>query len=109
VPCAVPAEQTSIVRDQIDDTRAIALWPAAGGEEPDAAHAETVFLHVHTNGGRRRLACSRIRVRSVSRDQTVRLSPLLRRALSAFPHVVGLTYVEDELLWLVDLGGFREP
>ena len=108
--CAIPLEQVGAAdRTPPESQSVVRLWtPAPATDAAGAAEGGFVrHLRITTPSGDRWIEGRRIAVASLRSSVTWPLPDLVRAALG-LPHVVALTELDGDLVWLVDPGRLEE-
>ena len=102
VPCAIPPAHVLDAKAPGSSEGFVSFWPK--GARHESAPGERA-LRVATGAGPRWIRCAHARLVWISHLMIWRIPPLLQEVMSAH-HVVGLTEIDGELSWLVDVQRF---
>jgi len=104
IRCGIPSTQIVALHAVTSETEVVALWPE---HDPASAGLEH-FFELTTPEGPRLVRGGGMRVIQLAPDAIRAISPFLRHFMT-LPHVVGLSEVDGEVVWLVDAKRFRSP
>jgi len=102
IRCGIPSTQIVASRPVTAESRGVALWPE---RDPVSAGLERLF-ELTTPEGPQLVRGGEVRVIQLLPDAIRAISPFLRHFMT-LPHVVGLSEVDGEVVWLVDARRFR--
>ena len=102
IRCGIPSTQIVAFRPVSAECDVVSLWPE---HDPASAGLEH-FFELTTPEGPRLVRGRGVRVIQLVPDAIRTISPFLRHFMT-LPHVVGLSEVDGEVVWLVDAKRFR--
>jgi hypothetical protein len=104
IRCGIPSTQIAAFRPVSVECEAVSLWPEHSSASTGLEH----FFELLTPEGPRLVRGRGVRVIQLQPDAIRAISPFLRHFMT-LPHVVGLSEVDGEVVWLVDAKRFRAP
>jgi hypothetical protein len=102
IRCGIPSTQIVAFHPVTSECEAVSLWPEHDPKSTGLEH----FFELTTPEGPRLVRGRGVRVIQLSPDAIHTITPFLRHFMT-LPHVVGLSEVDGEVVWLVDAKRFR--